>query len=70
MRLVDDWLVVLRRSWSVRLNVLGALFGAWAAYWGFEQYGMPRYISVPAALFPAAAVVARIIKQGYGSPAE
>ena len=63
MKLVHDWRWVLKRSWSVHLNILGALFGAWAAYWGFDQYGMPRYISLPAAILPALAVVARIMQQ-------
>lgn len=65
MKLVHDWRTVLRRAWSVRLALAAAVFTAWASWWGLREYGTPVYITAPTVLLNLAAVIVRVVKQGY-----
>lgn len=68
-RLVSDWRTILRRAWTIRLNLLASILTAWASWWGLQEYGTPLYITAPTVLVNLAAVVARIWKQGYSDAA-
>lgn len=64
MRLADDWKVILRRAWSVRLMLLAALLSG-------AEFALPYFgDKVPSGVFAAlgfvvtgAALVARLIAQ-------
>lgn len=64
MRLADDWKVILRRAWSVRLMLLAALLSG-------AEFALPYFgDKVPPGVFAAlgfvvtgAALVARFIAQ-------
>ena len=64
MRLVQDWKRVLRRAWSVRLNLLAAaLTGATAALPAFMGVVPPMWLLALCTIVPLAAAVARLVAQ-------
>lgn len=64
MKLLDNWLLILRRAWSVRLALLSALLGAVEIGVQFLAASQPTpYFAMAAALTSLAAAVARIVAQ-------
>lgn len=64
MRLVQDWKRVLRKAWSVRLNLLAvALTGATAALPAFMGVVPPMWLLALCTIVPLAAAVARLVAQ-------
>lgn len=65
MRLVTDWDKILRRAWSVRLMVVGAILQGAALYWSaFEGTLPPGLFFGLGILLQVAALGARVIDQG------
>lgn len=63
-KLLTDWRLVARKTWSVRLAVLSALLGA--AEVGVQLFAAVRptpYLAMAAALCSLAASIARVVAQ-------
>lgn len=64
MKLIPEWRRVLRRAWSVRLNLLAvALTGATAALPAFMGIIPPMWLLALCTVVPLAAAVARLVDQ-------
>lgn len=64
MRLIPEWRRVLRKAWSVRLNLLAvALTGATAALPAFMGIIPPMWLLALCTVVPLAAAVARLVDQ-------
>ena len=64
MKLRDDWRVILRKAWSVRLMLLAAALNGLAAVWFVLSDNIPEWLFlVGGVLIPIAALVARLIDQ-------
>ena len=64
MKLVSDWKRVLRKAWSVRLNLLAvALTGATAALPAFMGIIPPMWLLALSTVVPISAAVARLVDQ-------
>lgn len=63
MRLLDDWKLLIKRAWSVRLSLLAALLGAvevGVQLWAPGQGGKAAAL---AAVVSLAATVSRLVAQ-------
>ncbi len=64
MKLIPEWRRVLRKAWSVRLNLLAvALTGATAALPAFMGIIPPMWLLALFTVVPLAAAVARLVDQ-------
>jgi hypothetical protein len=64
MKLLDDWTLILRRAWSVRLALLSAVLGAVEIGVQFLAASQPTpYFAIASALTSLAAAIARIVAQ-------
>lgn len=64
MNLIEDFSVVLRRAWSIRLTLLSAIFSAAeVALPFFTDFIPPRTMAMLAVFTAAGAAVARIVAQ-------
>jgi hypothetical protein len=69
-RLVPEWKQILRKAWSVRLNLVAALFSSVEAGWMAWTTGQPPFIALATAVISIGAAVARIVAQKGLSDAE
>jgi hypothetical protein len=62
-RLVPEWKRVLRKAWSVRLNLIAALLSSLEAGWQTYVTGQPPIIALATAAISIGAAIARIVAQ-------
>lgn len=66
MKLKDDWKLILKRAWSIRLSVLAAIVSGASLYWFVLEDEMPPRIFFAVGVgLSLAAAVARLIDQGW-----
>lgn len=66
MRLIDNWRIVLRHAWSIRLMALAALLSGAEVALPFVEPWLPiheGFLALAAGLTTAAAFVARLVAQ-------
>ena len=64
MRLIDDWHIVLRKAWSVRLIALAAVLSGAEVVLPLFEMSIPQGVfAVASAFVTSAALVARVVAQ-------
>ena len=67
MKLVANWRLILRRSWSVRLSLVAALLDGLLMGWvAFSDVVPPAWFMAVAVLLNLGVPVVRILDQGIG----
>jgi hypothetical protein len=63
MRLIPEWKRLLRRAWSIRLNLGAALLSAADTAWQTYTTGQPPIVAVITMVVSLSAAVARLVAQ-------